>query len=108
MAATAKTLSADPDVAVVHTPFTPKGTDQTLIAKDGDSAIAIANLKPGNEEGESADRLITKFEGNENVTLGGGQIAQHEVSTTVEKDCSARKCSPSPCFSCSACLFSAD
>jgi RND superfamily putative drug exporter len=86
MAATAKTLAADPDVAVVSTPFTPKGTNKTLIAKNGDSAIVIANLKPGNEEGDSADRLITKFENSENVTLGGGQIAQHTVSTTVEKD----------------------
>src|SRR4051794_12311726 len=86
MASAAKTLAADPDVAQVQTPFSLKGTNKTLIAKNGDSAIAIANLKPGNEEGDSADRLIAKFENNENVTLGGGQIAQHEVSTTVEKD----------------------
>lgn len=86
MASTAKTLASDPDIAVVRTPFTPKGIDKTLIASGGGSAIAIANLKPGNEEGNSADRLIAKFEGNENVTLGGAQIAQHEVSATVEKD----------------------
>lgn len=86
VASAAKTLANDPDVAAVTTPFTPKGTNKTLIATDGESAIAVANLKPDREEGDSADRLIAKFENSETVTLGGGQIAQHTVSKTVESD----------------------
>ncbi|MGH2905644.1 MAG: MMPL family transporter [Solirubrobacterales bacterium] len=86
VAEAAKALAQDKDVAVVATPFQGAATNTTLIAKNGESAIAIANLKPGREEGDSADRLTDAFAQNKNVTLGGGQIAQHKVSKTVESD----------------------
>lgn len=85
----AKKLQANEYVATVTTPFDegipPAGAKQ-LTSKDGESAIVVAAPKPGQSEGDMGEELVEVFEGEENVQLGGGVIAQHFVSTTVEED----------------------
>ncbi len=85
----AKMLAADEDIASVSTPFddeVPAAAAKQLTSLDGDSALVIAAPKPDKSEGKVGERLVELFEEDENVLLGGGVIAQHYVSTTVEKD----------------------
>lgn len=81
-----KVLAADPDVGSVRTPFSGEQVDATLITRDGEAAFVAGQLKPGRAEGGASDRIVAAFEDADDVLLGGGLIAQHEVSKTVESD----------------------
>lgn len=89
VAEAAKKLEANDAIATVTTPFDenlPPAAAKQLTSVDGESAIVVAAPKPGESEGKVGEELVETFEGEENVLLGGGVIAQHYVSTTVEED----------------------
>ncbi|MFY9489107.1 MAG: MMPL family transporter [Solirubrobacterales bacterium] len=82
----AKKLNNEPDMAVVRTPFDGNKLNSALVARDGKSAIVTGFLKPGKLEGDGSERLSEAFHGERGVTLGGGLIAQDQVSSSVEED----------------------
>jgi RND superfamily putative drug exporter len=59
-----------------------------LFATDHKSAIVVAQMQPNSEDSDSAKLALAAFDGDKNVQLGGGLVAQHEVSATVSKDLS--------------------
>jgi RND superfamily putative drug exporter len=89
VAKTAKTLRSVEGVQAVTTPFakgTPPQQAKLAISKDGTQAVAITQMLPNAEESDAAEDAIAAFEGNKAVQLGGGLVAQHEVSSTVSED----------------------
>lgn len=85
----AKTLNDVEGVKSVSTPFAAGTTpDQARLAisKDGTQAVVITQMEPDSEESDAAADAIAAFEGDENVQLGGGLVAQDEVSRTVSED----------------------
>ncbi len=81
-----KKLEDNKDIKLVKSPFDDDKVDRSLIAKDGKSAIVVANLKRGGAEGSVSETLSDQFANVEHVRLGGWQITQHEVSMTIERD----------------------
>ncbi|MBI4896829.1 MAG: MMPL family transporter [Actinobacteria bacterium] len=81
-----KKLEDDKDIKLVKSPFDDDKVDHSLIAKDGKSAIVVANLRRGRAEGGLPDRLSEQFADIEHVRLGGWQMTQHKVSATIEHD----------------------
>lgn len=79
-------FEGDPDIAVVKSPFSDSKTDKTLISKDGESAIVIANLKPDAHEGDAFERLRDPIDSMPRVRLGGGDVVMNTVSETIERD----------------------
>lgn len=78
----------DEDVALVRTPFNGRGDDveKTLISKDGEQAIVVANLDPDAPEDAAYERLAGAFDELPQVKLGGAEVAQHTVSATIAED----------------------
>lgn len=80
----------DPEVAQVRAPFAEKSgtkkTNKDLIAKDGRSAIVVANLEPHPSDHGAYDRLKDAFSAMPEVQLGGGEVTRHTVSATISKD----------------------
>lgn len=89
VASTAKTLSAVEGVKSVTTPFaegTPPSQAKLAVSNDGTRAVVVTLMEPNPEESDSAADAVDAFEGNDAVQLGGGLVAQHEVSSTVSED----------------------
>ncbi|MBJ7355031.1 MAG: MMPL family transporter [Thermoleophilaceae bacterium] len=89
VAATAKKLGGIEGVKAVSTPFAKNASpDQARLAisKDGTQAVAITRMEPDSEDSDAAADAVAAFEGDKQVQLGGGLVAQHEVSQTVSKD----------------------
>ena len=82
----ARKFDRDEDIAVVKSPFSDSEVDESLISKDGRSAIVIANLKPEAPEGAAFERLRDPIDAIPRVQLGGGDVVMHTVSETVEQD----------------------
>jgi uncharacterized membrane protein YdfJ with MMPL/SSD domain len=79
-------LGRDPAVAGVLDWRT--AHNQAMVSRDGRSTYVIAALRPLDDEQqeEAGKRLLARFAGNEQVTLGGNPVANHEISTTIESD----------------------
>jgi uncharacterized membrane protein YdfJ with MMPL/SSD domain len=73
-------------VESVSTPFAAGEQARLGISKDGSQAIVVTRMEPNSEESDAAADAIATFEGDENVQLGGGLVAQDEVSRTVSED----------------------
>lgn len=85
----AKKLEGIEGVKTVRTPFAAGATaDQARLAisNDGTQAVVITQMEPDSEESDAAAEATAAFEGVENVQLGGGLVAQDEVSRTVSED----------------------
>jgi RND superfamily putative drug exporter len=91
VASTAKKLGEIDGVKAVTTPFakgTPPAAARLSISKDGTQAVAVTKMAPNSEDSDAAADAVAAFEGDSQVQLGGGLVAQHEVSETVSKDLS--------------------
>jgi putative drug exporter of the RND superfamily len=79
-------LRSDPAVVAVldwrsaHNP--------AMLARDGRSTYLIAAVRPLDDEQqeEAGKRLLTAFDNDPQVRLGGNPVANHEISTTIEDD----------------------
>ncbi|MGH2959180.1 MAG: MMPL family transporter, partial [Solirubrobacterales bacterium] len=83
------TLNDVVGVKAVTTPFakgTPPDQARLAISKDGTQAVVVTQMAPKSEDSDSAEEAVAAFEGEDNVQLGGGIVAQHEVSQTVGED----------------------
>lgn len=79
-------LRSDPAVVVVVDAKSAR--NPTMVAGDRRSTYVIAALRPLEDEQQEdvGKRLLAAFEGDDNVTLGGNPVANHEISTTIERD----------------------
>jgi len=71
-------LQAQPGIATV--------ADQPVASRDGRQAYLLATLKAGADEADVADGLEQRFEGNQDVLLGGPLFAQHQIGDSVSED----------------------
>lgn len=76
----------DADIALVRTPFDDDEIEKTLLSRDGEHAVVIANLDPDAASDEATDRLKDAFDDLPYVLLGGAELTQHEVSETISED----------------------
>jgi RND superfamily putative drug exporter len=79
-------LRSDPAVVAVVDAKT--AHNPAMVAVDGRSTYVIAALRPleDKQQEEVGKRLLAAFEGDDHVTLGGNPVANHEISTTIERD----------------------
>jgi uncharacterized membrane protein YdfJ with MMPL/SSD domain len=79
-------LSRDPAVVAVLDATTAR--NPAMIAADRRSTYALAVLRPldDKQQEDAGRRLLAAFAGNPRVTLGGNPVANHEISTTIERD----------------------
>ena len=59
---------------------------QPVASRDGRQAYLLATLKAGADEADVADGLEQRFEGNQDVLLGGPLFAQHQIGDSVSED----------------------
>ncbi|MBJ7459087.1 MAG: MMPL family transporter [Thermoleophilaceae bacterium] len=88
-ASAAKKLEGIEGVKSVTTPFadgTPPAVARLAVSEDGTQAVVVTQMAPGAEESDAAADAVAAFEGEESVQLGGGLVAQDEVSATVSED----------------------
>jgi uncharacterized membrane protein YdfJ with MMPL/SSD domain len=76
------------DRAVVAVLDAASARNPTMIGRDRRSTYLIAALRPLDDEQqeEAGQRLAAAFAGNPQVTVGGNPVANHEISTTIERD----------------------
>jgi uncharacterized membrane protein YdfJ with MMPL/SSD domain len=80
--AVAKQIEADPGVAKVTRPA--PGTP--LVSEDGKRSMVAATFKTSAGEGDTAERLMDDFSGEEGVELGGLAVAQAQVGEQATND----------------------
>jgi uncharacterized membrane protein YdfJ with MMPL/SSD domain len=84
----ARVLAADPDVAVVRTPFDRRPAPN-LVAKDGRSLLIVANFETTDEGklADAAERIPPELSSRAlDVTVGGYAIAFNDVNEAVRED----------------------
>jgi uncharacterized membrane protein YdfJ with MMPL/SSD domain len=79
-------LQSDP--AVVAVVDAASAHNPAMVAADRRSTYVIAALRPleDKQQEDAGKRLLASFEGDDHVTLGGNPVANHEISTTIERD----------------------
>jgi uncharacterized membrane protein YdfJ with MMPL/SSD domain len=79
-------LRSDP--AVVAVVDAASARNRAMVAADRRSTYVIAALRPleDKHQEDAGKRLLASFEGDDHVTLGGNPVANHEISTTIERD----------------------
>ena len=82
VAAAAKTLEADPGVARVILPT----AGSPLVSGDGQRSMVAATLDASASETEVGERLMSAFDGEAGVELGGYAVAQTQVSEQATTD----------------------
>jgi uncharacterized membrane protein YdfJ with MMPL/SSD domain len=86
IAAIARNLEHDPDVASVTSYLTTEARD--FISRDGDATYLAVGLKPTEDRArqDTAQRLADSLADEQGVTVGGSALAEHQVGTQVERD----------------------
>jgi uncharacterized membrane protein YdfJ with MMPL/SSD domain len=79
-------LRRDPAVVTVLDPTS--AHNPAMIGRDRRSSYLLAALKvlDDRQQEDTGKRLLAAFAGDHSVTLGGNPVANHEISTTIEKD----------------------
>jgi uncharacterized membrane protein YdfJ with MMPL/SSD domain len=79
-------LQSDP--AVVAVVDAASAHNPAMVAADRRSTYVAAALRPleDKQQEDAGKRLLASFEGDDHVTLGGNPVANHEISTTIERD----------------------
>jgi uncharacterized membrane protein YdfJ with MMPL/SSD domain len=79
-------LRSDP--AIVGVVDAASAQNPAMVATDRRSTYVIAGLRPleDKQQEDAGKRLLASFEGDDHVTLGGNPVANHEISTTIERD----------------------
>lgn len=85
----ARKLDSVEGVKSVSTPFAEGASLEQFrlgVSKDGTQAVVITQMEPNSEESDAAADAIAAFKGDANVQLGGGLVAEDEISRTVSED----------------------
>jgi uncharacterized membrane protein YdfJ with MMPL/SSD domain len=79
-------LRRDPAVVAVLDATTAR--NPAMIAGDRRSTYVVAALRPldDKQQEDAGKRLLAAYAGDPRVTLGGNPVANHEISTTIERD----------------------
>jgi uncharacterized membrane protein YdfJ with MMPL/SSD domain len=79
-------LRRDPAVALVLDAR--RAHNPAMVARDRRSTFLIAAFKPLDDQAQedAGKRLLAAFADDQQVTLGGNPVANHEISTTIEDD----------------------
>jgi len=80
----ARKLRRDPAVAQLTAPA---GTrDRSLVSRDGQSTLLAASLRADAQPQEAVDRLVAAFADDEQVLLGGSDVALRQVDEQASED----------------------
>jgi RND superfamily putative drug exporter len=82
VAGVVKTLGADPGVATVIRPT----VGSPLVSQDGRRSMVGATIRTSASETDVAERLLSTFDGEAGVELGGNAIGQTQVSEQATTD----------------------
>jgi putative drug exporter of the RND superfamily len=79
-------LRRDPAVVAVLDATTAR--NPTMVAADRRSTYVVAALRPldDQQQEDAGRRLLAAYAGDPRVTLGGNPVANHEISTVIERD----------------------
>ncbi len=82
----AAVLRRAPDVATVSSYYTTR--DPAMVSRDGDSTYVLAYFKPLSDKtlSDAAKQIESRFNGQPDVTLGGGAIANAQANSQVSHD----------------------
>jgi uncharacterized membrane protein YdfJ with MMPL/SSD domain len=80
----ARTLERDEDIAGVITYA--ESRDPRLVARDGRSTLVLASLRADAQPHDAIKRIEDRFDGNDQVLLGGSDVAVEQVNQQASED----------------------